>query len=408
MSKISLSPNASGTGTFTIQSPAGDTNRTFTLPDKDGELGVGGGFTYAAVSGATHDLDLDVGNFFDAGDIAADATLTFSNVPTEARWQYSAKLTPSAVADLSVAQFTEDEAFVGSQLTAPWGAAFGDNGTKLYVLSSGTTTDVYQYDLSTAYDATTATYANKTSTLSGYNSSGAAYNLLFNATGTKLWVGGFYQANFYQFNLSTAWDISTAGSSVNTTFNIAPEGNHPYGSTFNSDGTKLYVLSYSPTVVVQYSLSTPYELTTGTYDSKSYDYSSEGTSPKGMAISSDNTKLFVVFDGGTYEDSIVQYSLPTAGDVSTATFELSFPIGLKTTSPGAILFSDNEEELFMVAASTQDRVYKITSTKPSVVTLPSSVSNPPSTTYISNNTVTYDFVTSDGGTTVKIIGDNVT
>ena len=43
MSKISLSPNASGTGTFTIQSPAGNTNRTFTLPDEDGELSVGGG-----------------------------------------------------------------------------------------------------------------------------------------------------------------------------------------------------------------------------------------------------------------------------------------------------------------------------------------------------------------------------
>ena len=43
MSKISLSPNASGTGTFTIQSPAGNTNRTFTLPDADGELSVGGG-----------------------------------------------------------------------------------------------------------------------------------------------------------------------------------------------------------------------------------------------------------------------------------------------------------------------------------------------------------------------------
>lgn len=40
MSKIILTPNASGTGTFTIQSPATDTNRTFTLPDRAGELSV--------------------------------------------------------------------------------------------------------------------------------------------------------------------------------------------------------------------------------------------------------------------------------------------------------------------------------------------------------------------------------
>ena len=38
MSKISLTPNASGTGTFTIASPDSNTNRTLTLPDADGAL----------------------------------------------------------------------------------------------------------------------------------------------------------------------------------------------------------------------------------------------------------------------------------------------------------------------------------------------------------------------------------
>lgn len=38
MSKISLTPNASGTGTFTIESPNSNTNRTLTLPDVDGAL----------------------------------------------------------------------------------------------------------------------------------------------------------------------------------------------------------------------------------------------------------------------------------------------------------------------------------------------------------------------------------
>ena len=38
MSKISFTPNASGTGTFTIASPDSNTNRTLTLPDADGAL----------------------------------------------------------------------------------------------------------------------------------------------------------------------------------------------------------------------------------------------------------------------------------------------------------------------------------------------------------------------------------
>jgi hypothetical protein len=38
MSKIALTPNSSGTGTFTLAAPDSDTNRTITLPDEAGEL----------------------------------------------------------------------------------------------------------------------------------------------------------------------------------------------------------------------------------------------------------------------------------------------------------------------------------------------------------------------------------
>jgi hypothetical protein len=38
MSKISLAPDASGTGIFTIASPNSDTNRTLTLPDDTGTI----------------------------------------------------------------------------------------------------------------------------------------------------------------------------------------------------------------------------------------------------------------------------------------------------------------------------------------------------------------------------------
>jgi hypothetical protein len=38
MSKISITPNASGTGVFTISSPATSTNRTLTLPDEAGTV----------------------------------------------------------------------------------------------------------------------------------------------------------------------------------------------------------------------------------------------------------------------------------------------------------------------------------------------------------------------------------
>src|SRR6056297_598852 len=47
------------------------------------------GFYPTTVSGASQSLDLGTYNFFDAGSLSADATISFSNVPTEARWSYS-------------------------------------------------------------------------------------------------------------------------------------------------------------------------------------------------------------------------------------------------------------------------------------------------------------------------------
>ena len=41
MSKIALSPNALGTGTFTIASPNSNTDRTLTLPDATGTVLAG-------------------------------------------------------------------------------------------------------------------------------------------------------------------------------------------------------------------------------------------------------------------------------------------------------------------------------------------------------------------------------
>ena len=38
MSKVAIQGNASGTGTFTIESPATNTDRTLTLPDEAGTV----------------------------------------------------------------------------------------------------------------------------------------------------------------------------------------------------------------------------------------------------------------------------------------------------------------------------------------------------------------------------------
>lgn len=70
MSKISLSGDAAGTGTFTIASPNSNNNRTLTLPDATGTVAVSGSaVTFGALTATT----LDVG----AGS-ASTPSLTFT------------------------------------------------------------------------------------------------------------------------------------------------------------------------------------------------------------------------------------------------------------------------------------------------------------------------------------------
>src|SRR6056297_1986013 len=54
-------------------------------------LASGGGFSPTTVSGASQSLDLGDFNFFDAGTLTADTTVSFTNVPTEARWTWTAE-----------------------------------------------------------------------------------------------------------------------------------------------------------------------------------------------------------------------------------------------------------------------------------------------------------------------------
>ncbi len=75
MSKIALTPNASGTGTFTIASPNSNTDRTLTLPDAAGTVLVDDGSGNVAVTGdltiadkIVHTGDTDTALRFPAAD----------------------------------------------------------------------------------------------------------------------------------------------------------------------------------------------------------------------------------------------------------------------------------------------------------------------------------------------------
>lgn len=84
MSSIKLSPNASGTGEFTIAAPNSNTNRTLTLPDATGAFNISGAVNEVPAGSASAPSiyptgDTNTGIFFPAAD-----TIAFSEGGAEA------------------------------------------------------------------------------------------------------------------------------------------------------------------------------------------------------------------------------------------------------------------------------------------------------------------------------------
>ena len=79
-------------------------------------------------------------------------------------------------------------------------------------------------------------------------------------------------------NVTTTYDIANASFTTSLTgINSFSEG-----FTFNNDGTKLYITGISTDAVQQYSLSTAWDVSTATYDSVSFSVVSQETSPKAV------------------------------------------------------------------------------------------------------------------------------
>ncbi len=395
MSKISFTPNASGTGTFTIASPNSNTNRTLTLPDADGALlaGAQAPFISATVSGATQALDVGAANFFDAGTLTADTTVSFTNVPTEARWTYTAGLGFVAGTSYDITTPSLLNTFdISSETTDSEDLFFKPDGTKVYVIEQ-VGDNVYQYSLSTAWDLSTASYDSKSFSVG--TQEGLPTGIFFKSDGTKMYITGFLNDNVYQYSLSTAWDVSTA-SYDSVSLSVLAEEDTPFGLSFKSDGTRMYIIGQTADAVLQYNLSTAWNLATASYSGVSFSTAAQSGSMNGLFFSEDGLNLF-----GVGSTAVYKYTLSTAWDLTTASYVEQSSVGI--TAKG-VFFSSSGEKLFITSASS---LREFSAQSLASITLPASIQNPPAGVVEFTDQVSYTFATLDGGTTVKLINEEV-
>jgi 6-phosphogluconolactonase (cycloisomerase 2 family) len=254
--------------------------------------------------------------------------------------------------DLASASYESKSFSVTSQETDPRAIEFNSDGTKMFVVGQASDT-VFQYSLSTAYDISTASYDSVSFSVSSQESS--AQGLVFKPDGTKMYIIGEIADAVFQYSLSTAFDLSTA-SYDSVSFSVSSQDTGPKAVNFNDDGTIMYVVGNNDSVF-QYTLTTAYDISTASYASKSFSVTSQDTFPCGIKFNSDGTTMFIL--GGS-NSSVFQYTLSTGFDVSTASYaSIEFSTASQEATPRGITFNSDGTKLYIVG-NNNDTVYQYT------------------------------------------------
>ena len=120
-----------------------------------------------------------------------------------------------------------------------------------------------------------------------------------------MYIGGSGDT-VYEYDLSTNWDVSSA-SYNNIRFYVNSQETNPKGLSFSSSGDKMYIVGVSSVIsadsVNEYNLGTNWDLSSAVYNSINFSVTSQTGSPRKVKFSTGN-KMYI-FDNTT----VYQYSL---------------------------------------------------------------------------------------------------
>jgi DNA-binding beta-propeller fold protein YncE len=245
----------------------------------------------------------------------------------------------------------DNKSFTNNTIDSPEGVHFSSDGTKVFIVNRGSDT-VHQYDLSTAWDVSTASYNNVNFDVG--NQEGSPRELFFRPDGLKMYIIGSGSDSVHQYTLSTAWNVSTA-SYDNVSFGVSSQESNPYCMFFRNDGLKMYIAGDQNDTVYQYTLSTAWNVSTASYDNVSFSVSSQESRPQQVLFKTDGLKMYIIGDSSS---SVHQYTLSTAWNVSTASYDnVSFNVSNQGNGPHGMFFKTDGTKLYVID-DDENRVFQ--------------------------------------------------
>ena len=205
---------------------------------------------------------------------------------------------------------------------------FSPDGLRAWQISKNRD-ELFEYALSSAWDVSTMNinYTKQAVQLRGYIAE-IVKDMAFNNDGTKMYFasGGNEPTSSYhklvQVDLGTAYEPTTIdGSSVSYLTAVHPTAPHTHveGFCFSANGSYLYITEDGVDDIFQFTLSTPWDITTA-----SYTAIKESTGNLyGLNISSDGSNMYLMYTNGashTIDSTLKQCTMSTPYDITTLNY----------------------------------------------------------------------------------------
>jgi len=182
-------------------------------------------------------------------------------------------------------------------------------------------------------------------------------DVYFSNNGSLMYIIDYGQNDnrIFQYWLSTAWDVTSA-SVLSGNCDTTAQDDYMASVTLSEDGSKLYTVGWTGDKVYQYSLSTPFDISTCSYDSVSLSLWA-GVNYANKAYFSENGTILIVSEDTT--DKVGTYVLSSAWDLSTASDDGQWSFSEEVSLYG-VLAEKVDGKYGYILGGTGDKVYQYT------------------------------------------------
>ena len=174
---------------------------------------------------------------------------------------------------------------------------------------------------------------------------GSKWGFTFSSDGNRMYIGDASSDAIVQYELSSSWDVGSANDNP-VSHSINKETSNGTGYQFKTDGMSLYVGDKGSDKIYQYTLTVPWDvtsITTGSTDTL-VKSGSVGDLPniETVFIRNDGKKVYTI----DQEEDVEQYRLTTPWDISTLTHEKRYDIGNEETDARTLFFKPDGTRMY--------------------------------------------------------------